>query len=254
MKAKFVSTRKTALAHNTNPRLKGNLIVSPALSIAFLRQEKVKLNQNWSVGFSILEISKFIMQSLMYKAVKPAFGRRVTTLLTDTDSWVLALPAKSEMEVMKKLKHVMDFSNFPSDHKLHDESVKNRTGFLKNEMPTNPIYEVVGVRSKTYAIRSGKSMESRCKGVKEAAKKRIPFEAYKKCVTDFCEQTVMQYSIQSKTHVNRLVKQNKVAFSSFDDKRYLLCGKHSVPYGSVVIKKSKKLGACYICKNPNLFL
>ncbi len=253
-KCHFVTSHQAALMKNTNPMMQAHVIVSENLSIAFQKPWEIKMFQCWAVGFSILEISKFIMQSLMYKAVKPAFGNRLTTLLTDTDSWVLAVPCKTENEVMEKLWQVMDFSNYPSSHRLHSNSVKNKTGFLKNEMPTDTIEEVVAVRSKTYAIKATKTMETRCKGIREVAKKKIPFDSFKKSVLDFHEESVTQFTIQSKTHQNRLMKQTKVAFSSFDDKRYLLCGIHSVPYGSFLIAKSKAMKKCVLCAYPKMFI
>ena len=252
MDCKIVRNQKTALAYNTNPRLKANLIFSENLVVTFLRKSRVKLNQSWAVGFAILEISKYIMQSLMYKAVKPCFGGRVSTLLSDTDSWILVLPSSSSENAMTKLKDFMDFSNYPPDHHLFDSSVQNRTGFLKNELPGDEILEVVGIRSKTYAIKSEKTLNRCCKGVKKATKNRIPFSAFVACVKDMGIHHVEQYTIQSKKHINRLMRCQKIAFSSFDDKRHLLCGIHSVPYGSKIIEFSKKIKQCYFCKYPKM--
>lgn len=252
MDCKFVRTRKDALRRNTDPRMKSQLIFNENLSIAFMRKKSQKLNQSWAVGFSILEISKFIMQSLMYIAVRPAFEGRVTTILSDTDSWILALPAGSADEAVEKMKSIMDFSNYASSHPLHSIKVKNRTGYLKNEMPGEEITEVVAVRSKTYAVKSEESVSSKCKGVKRVAKNKIPFSAFVKCVNETYQHSVTQHTIQSKKHTNRLMKCNKVAFSSFDDKRHLLCGVHSVPYGSAIIAMSRKMNQCFFCANPQL--
>lgn len=252
MDCKFVRNQKTAVRRNTDPRMKGHLIFSENLSVSFMTKKSVRLNQSWAVGFTILELSKYIMQSLMYDCVKPAFGGRVTTILSDTDSWILAVPTANSDQAVSALKKVMDFSNYPQSHPLYDSSVKNKTGYLKNEIPDDEITEVVGVRSKTYAVKTKKTMSSRCKGVKQSAKKKIPFESFVQCVKEFSEQHITQYTLQSKKHVNRLMKCNKIAFSSFDDKRHLLCGVHSVPYGSCLIEKSRSLGQCYFCVHPTL--
>jgi len=253
MDCRFVMNKKQAVSRNTDPRFKSSMIIAEDFSIAFMGKKETKLNQSWAVGFSILELSKFVMQSLMYDKVKPTFGGEVSVILTDTDSWVLAVPAESSDQAMIMLEDVMDFSNYPEDHPLHDSCVKNLTGFLKNETPGQEITEVVGVRSKTYAIKmQDESVSTRCKGVKRAAKENIMFDSYKKCVTEVAQQNVTQYCIQSKNHINRLLRCKKVAFSSFDDKRYLLCGIHSVPYGSCLIEKSKTLGGCYFCLYPRL--
>lgn len=254
MDCKFVRDHQTALRRNTDPRMKGHLIFSENLSVSFMAKKNVKLEQCWAVGFTILEISKFIMQSIMYERVKPAFDNRVTTILSDTDSWILAVPARDSTEAVLALGSIMDFSNYPSDHPLYNTKRKNQTGYLKNEIPDDEITEVVGVRSKTYAVRTVKTMTSRCKGVKEVTKNKIKFEAFVNCVKNIDEVSVTQFTIQSKKHINRLMKCKKIAFSSFDDKRYLLCGIHSVPYGSILIEKSKTLKRCYLCAHPRLFI
>jgi len=250
MDCKFVTDPQQCMKLNSDPRLKGQISFSESFSVAFMSKKTVKLDQSWAVGFSILEISKYIMQVLMYDKLKPVFGNRASVILSDTDSWILAVPSASADDAMEKLGDVMDFSNYPHDHKLYNARVKNRTGYLKNEIPDDDIVEVVGVRSKCYAIKTKKMMSSKCKGVKEAAKKKIPFEAFVRCVQGVTEESVTQFTIQSKKHINRLMKCNKVAFSSFDDKRHLLCGIHSVPYGSMLIKKSRQEGECYFCKHP----
>ncbi len=254
MDCKFVRDRPTALRRNTDPRMKGHLIFSETLSVSFMTKKRVKMDQSWAVGFTILELSKYIMQTLMYKTIAPAFDSRVTVLLSDTDSWVLAVPGKSSEDAVRVLQEVMDFSNYPSDHKLYDCSRKNMPGLLKNEIPADEITEVVGVRSKTYAIRTKQSMTSRCKGIKEVTRANIPFDAFVDCVQNIREHSVTQYTIQSKKHVNRLMKCSKIAFSSFDDKRFLLCGVHSVPYGSSLIRRSHEMGGCYLCLHPNLHI
>lgn len=250
MDCKFVQTREQALIRNTDPRMKKHLILSEDLSIVFMNKKCVQLNQSWAVGFSILEISKYIMQTLMYKAVKPEFGGQVSTILSDTDSWILAFPTKTADVALKRLKDIMDFSNYDPSHRLFNSSVKNLTGYLKNEIPTDTISEVVGVRSKCYAVKTEKSMSSRCKGVKEATKNKIPFAAFVEAVKGMKIHSVTQYTIQSKSHVNRLMQCKKTAFSSFDDKRHLLCGIHSVPYGSRLIDDSKKINQCIFCAFP----
>lgn len=259
MDCKFVRDREQALRRNTDPRLRGQLIFSEDLSIAFLAKKQVRLNQSWAVGFSILEISKYIMQSLMYKAIKPTFDGRVGVILSDTDSWILSVPSSSADAAVTELAPVMDFSNYPPAHPLYCDKVKNRTGYLKNETPGKPIKRAVAVCPKTYAYEGEdegtlkKTADSRLKGVRKAAKRDIPYRAFLRVIEQISEHHVTQYSIMSKGHVNRLVQCRKKAFSSFDDKRHLLCAIHSVPYGSALIEKSKRLNACYFCANPTLF-
>ena len=152
----------------------------------------------------------------------------------------------------------MDFSNYPDDHPLRCDNIKNQTGYLKNECPGNEIREVVGVRAKTYAIRTeDDGIQRRCKGVKASTRDQISMSDYRKCVRadSLSDHNVQQYTIQSRKHQNKLMQQQKLAFSSFDDKRYLLpCGQHSVPYGSSLIVPGMGPKDCYFCKNPHVMV
>jgi len=61
-------------------------IVNPDLVMVRAARKKVTLNKPIAVGFSILEISIFIMYQFYYKHLKAQYGDRCTLLFTDTDS------------------------------------------------------------------------------------------------------------------------------------------------------------------------
>lgn len=256
MDVRFVTNRKNALIRNTDPRTHSFKIFDEDLSAAFMRKKVINLNQNWAVGFAILELSKYYMQKMFYERVKPAFNGRVSVLMTDTDSWILRVPTDSCDQACQLLGDVMDFSNYPQDHPLYDESVKNVTGYFKNESPQSEIQEMVGVRSKTYAVRTAADETSnKAKGVRSTVSNLFTMADYLKCVqTEPEEVSIEQYTIQSKLHRLKTIKQKKVAFSSFDDKRFLMCSVHSVPYGSILIEKFKKDKVCPMCKNKDLMI
>ena len=160
-------------------------------------------------------------------------------------------------DALGRLTPVMDFSNLPTNHPLYDPKRQNVTGFLKLETDINdPVLRFVGLRAKTYAFETKSSaMDSRCKGVKKAAKRSIRFESFLRCIETKNLEFITQYSITSKDHVNRLVSTNKIAFSSYEEKRFLLCAIHSVPYESILIKHFYDSGQkCFMCQNPYLLI
>lgn len=252
----FVHDRASALRRNSDPRIKGQLILEDNLTIAFMAKKVVKLNQLWPVGFSILELSKAHMLSLFYNKIRPAFFGKASILVSDTDSYLMMLGSPSVDAAISKLMPIMDTSNYPPEHPLYDNSRKNQPGLLKNESPANDIVECVAVRSKVYAFRTEKDeVDSRCKGIKKSVGRAIPFEDFKRAVLSETPQvvSVTQHLIQSKDHVNRLLKVTKTAMTSFDDKRSLnRCGIHSYPYGSRLIDQSGEK-ECFYCTNPKLF-
>ena len=255
MEVKFIRSQEESRRNNTDPRMKSHLILGENLSIAFMKKKETLLNQSWAVGFSVLDLSKYIMQKLYYKALKPAFGNRVTTVLTDTDSFLVAVPGKNSDEALQKIASVMDFSNYPPSHHLYCLSRKNVPGYLKNETAGDEILETVGIRSKTYSIKTKKEITNKCKGVKGYVKNKIPFSAFVEAVKELCEVNVTQHSIQSKKHNISLIQSRKIAFSSFDDKRYSLCQMHTVPYNSYLIKKSQGLkNNCIFCEYPRIMV
>lgn len=197
------------------------------------------------------------MNSLYYKAIRPAFDNRVSLLFSDTDSFGLLVPANNTRDALARLSSVMDFSNLPKDDPMYDSSRKCIMGYLKLETNINdPIARFVGLKAKTYAFQSEKNiLESRCKGVKKNVKQQIRFESYLRCIKAKHVENISQYCINSKSHVNRLIRMNKVAFSSYDEKRFLMCAIHSVPYGSIMIKYFYENNeTCFMCQNPNLII
>ena len=255
MDCKFNYTTENAMKHFSDPLFCGFIICGPNFSVTFHKKKTIRMRQSWAVGFSILELSKLTMQRLMYETVKPRFKGKVTTLMTDTDSWILVAPARTPDQLVNKLSDVMDFSNYDEEHPLYSNKRKNQVGFLKNEISKDTITHFVGIRSKTYAFKTlNEKMNSRAKGVKQCYKKKIAFEDFEKCLSSVSEVRVRQNMLISKSHRNLLVTAEKSAFSSFDDKRYLLCAIHSVPYGSVLIETSVREGICYFCKRPELLV
>ena len=247
----FDRTAEDCLKHASSPLFKQAKICDEDLVLSFLRKKQIYMKQSHIVGFSVLEMSKFVMQSLYYKEIQPALGaHNVSVIMTDTDSFLLAVRGHDEFQAMKKLAHVMDFSNYPRSHPLFDDTRKKLPGFLKNEMPTVTILEAVAVKSKVYALKTEDTIIRRLKGVKPAAQKTIHFDTYHDTLLQNPTQVeVKQHTLRSRNHRNQLVLTQKIAFTSFDDKRYLLCSIHSVPYGSKWAKRGKK---CIFCNYPTI--
>ena len=150
----------------------------------------------------------------------------------------------------------MDFSNFHSDHPFYSKKRKNQVGFLKSEVACDDeITKFVGIKSKVYSFLTKKQVyESKCKGVKKTVKGELTFNVYKKCIDEISQFRIKQTSIISKNHQNKVMEMNKLSFSSFDDKRFLTCHVHSVPYGSKFESLYKKTKRCYLCDNPRIFM
>jgi hypothetical protein len=239
------------------PTLKGSVICDENFSISFHRKKEVKMNQSWAVGFTVLELSKLIMQRFYYENIKKSLGHKVTMLMSDTDSFCLLVSTPDIATTMRHLHGIMDFSNYPKDHPFYDSSHKNELGKLKNEVPgTKCVTTFAGVKSKSYILRTVEDGEilSKAKGVKKSVKKELRLNDYKSVIFGKKTHEVTQYGLLAKNYVNRMVKSNKVAFSSLYDQRWLLCPIHTCPYGSILIERAKELNSCPLCLDPHMMI
>lgn len=252
--AHFNSSNQQCMLKTTNPLFQGFKIFNENVSVSFLKKAQVRMSQAWAIGFSILELSKYVMQSSYYNHVKPKLENNVSVLMSDTDSWVLEVKKNSCDEVITQLgEDFMDCSNYEKNHKLFTEHNKSVVGKFKNEVPKTTIKQFAGIRAKSYAFdtSSGESWR-KCKGVKKSQVRKLKFEDYERCLRTVSSLRVEQRQLQCKNYQNHMMKCDKQAFSSFDDKRYLMCAIHSVPYGSKLIREYNSTGKCYFCLNPQL--
>ena len=257
LKTKFVDSSDHLGRLLRNPLFMDISQLSQNVCVVWQRNQIIKLDKFYSIGFSILELSKLYMYKIWYNVIKPNFGSNAELILTDTDSFVIKFKNNSKHEVLTKLKPIMDTSNFPPA--THFWSIANQRipGFFKDEYPTGIITEAVAVRSKCYFLKiepdpayeneSEKSSIEHivCKGMPSNISKDFPIDLYKACI--FSENTNVKstmHRIQAKKRKLHTVAVTKQAMASGDDKRYQLCNVHSAPYGS----KYAKMSYCYKCE------
>ena len=73
-----------------------------------------------------------------------------------------------------------DFSDYPKDHPLCDETNKKVIGKMKDECAGSPTAEYIGLRPKLYSVlRADEQLIKKAKGVKTyGIKKQVNFENY----------------------------------------------------------------------------
>ena len=233
-----VELEKTVSRYN----FKRSKIINSHLVGVEMKQPRVKLNKPFYVGMSILDLAKFFMYDFQYNVMKPIFGRRLSLLYTDTDSFLYEIKTPDFYSEIRPVKHYFDFSNYPKDHPLYSEENKRVPGMFKDECGSKMIKEFVGLRSKMYSLRFdynsevSKVEQNVAKGVKSSVIARdLRFDHYLNCLK---ENEVMEHSfknIRSLSHRVFTLHQSKISLSPFEDKRYLLDAVHSVPYGHYAI-------------------
>lgn len=257
---KFASTGKLCEKYMASPCYRGHKIINEKLVCIFLNKKKIRLDKLYSVGFSILELSKFHMYSIYYDHILENLGvDNVKLCLTDTDSVMLDIKNYTRKEIWDRLEHIMDFSNYPKNHLLYSECRKKIPGYMKDETASEVINEMVGLKAKNYifSIRNDASkLKVVCKGVSHATKRNFTMNLYKSCLENKIQINAKTYGIRAENHVLSTREVNKIGLSSSDDKRYLLsCGIHSYGHGHEEINYDYSQDGvlcstsyCYICK------
>jgi hypothetical protein len=214
--ARFNRDIVQAMRNATSPLFTGEVIYNEDFSISYLKKKFLQMNKTqWAVGFSILEISKLIMQTLFYEGIQPKFGvGNVDVLMSDTDSFLLRVVTdKTENECMRELEEFMDFSNYPSDHPLFNNIHAKVPGRFKNELPNKKIVSFVGLKSKTYHIGvEGEENIMKAKGVPGRAKKKINPQSMLDCLKEMSAYKVTFRRIASQNHIVKLVENTKTRF------------------------------------------
>jgi len=133
---------------------------------------RITLNKPIAVGFSILEISKFIMYSFYYDHLQAKYADRCTLLFTDTDNLCCERRTDDLYADMMDSLDLYDTSNF--DPKLPQYNVDNRRelGKFKSETGSVPPREFVGLRAKMYSLQAPTKNFKKAKGIQKCSKAR----------------------------------------------------------------------------------
>ena len=155
------------------PIFKRRVKFSNELSAIHVNKTKLNLNKPIFVGFSVLDLSKYLMYDWYYNKLKTKYGEHCTLLYTDTDSLPVDIKTKDIYKDMSETKDEYDFSDYPKDHPLYDETNKKVIGKLKDECAGAPIAEYVGLRPKLFSVlRADEQTIKKGKGVKKICNKK----------------------------------------------------------------------------------
>ena len=137
------------------------------------KQTEVLMIKPIYLGFSVLELSKFLMCGTYYDILQPNFGQEnVHIHYVDTDAFVLSRNTKDIIKDLKNLEDIFDFSNLDKNHELFSNINKKRIGKFKIETPKSIcIDEFVCLRSKMYAFECGDDSKNKLKGFSKSQKK-----------------------------------------------------------------------------------
>ena len=125
------------------------------------------LNKPIYVGFTALELSKWLMYNFHYNFIKKHFNAKL--LFTDTDSLTYETKSEDVYEEFFKRKHLFDFSNLSKDFKFYDNQNEMVVGKMKTVYRGILTNKIVGLKSKMNSMLSDNGKESNtAKGVNTA--------------------------------------------------------------------------------------
>ena len=148
---RFVNNKKDFLKYTSRPTYVTHKLFDKDFAAIHEIKPVLMLNKPIYVGFTVLELSKWLMYDFHYNFIKKKFDTKL--LFTDIGSLTYEIKSENVYENFFKHKRLFDFSNCTKDSKLFNETNKKVIGKMKGEFGGVIVDEFVGLRSKIYSIK-----------------------------------------------------------------------------------------------------
>ena len=117
---RFVNNKKDFLKYTSKPTYVTHKLFNKNFAAIHEIKPVLILNKPIYVGFTVLDLSKWLMYDFHYNFIKKNFSAEL--LFTDTDS--LTYEIKSEDAYKWKMERLVDFSNYSKDSTFYDDTNK----------------------------------------------------------------------------------------------------------------------------------
>ena len=138
---RLVSNKKDFLKYTSRPTHITHKIFGKNYAAIHEIKLVLTLNEPIYFGRTVLEFRKWLMNDFYYSFLKKHFDAEL--LFTDTGSLTYEIKSKDAYEELFKHKHLLDFSNYPTDSKFFDQANKKVIGKMKDEPEGKTIDEFV---------------------------------------------------------------------------------------------------------------
>ena len=155
---RLVNNKTDFLKHTSRPTHVTNKVFDKNYAAIHEIKSILTLRKPIFVGFTVLELSKWLMHDFHYNFIKKHINAEL--LFTDTDSLTYQIKSKDVYEEFFKHKQLFDFSNYPKDSKFFDPTNKKAIGKMKDGKEEKINDEFVGLKSKIYSIKNIDGKES----------------------------------------------------------------------------------------------
>ena len=159
---RLVTNDKDYLKYVSKPTFISKKILSERFAAIHETKPVLTLNKPIYVGFTVLELSKWLMYEFHYNPIKKNFD--ANWFFSDTDSLTHEIKSKDVYEEFFKHKHLFYFSGHQPE--FFDETNKKVPGKMKDEFKGTSINKFIGLKSEMYCIASHDDIENNtAKGV-----------------------------------------------------------------------------------------
>ena len=231
--ARLINNKKDFLKYTSKPTHITHKIFGKNFAAIHEIKPFLTLNKPIYVGFTVLELSKWLMYDFHYNFIEKHFDAEL--LFTDTDSLTYKIKSDDVYEELFKHKHCLTLVTFQKIQSFFDESNKKVIGEMKDVSEGKIIDDFVGLKSKMHFMKNidGKETDT-AKGVSVATE-------FKRFKNTLFNKKIMRHKmrrIQAKKHKLGTYEINKISLSCFDDKRSVSkYGIHTLAYLHKDLKK-----------------
>lgn len=190
-----------------------------------LNRDRILYDKPIYLGFSVLELSKWLMYDFHYGYMKPKYGKNVTLNYMDTDSFIYTIKTEDFYDDIKNdIEIRFDTSDYPINN-IFNIPLKNRKvlGMMKDENSGRIMKEFVGLRPKMYAlsIEGVSSNIKKSKGVQKSQLVGYNLATFRNCLYSGDVLYGKMTTFQSKLHKIHIIERKKITLSSNYNKRYI---------------------------------
>ena len=110
---RFVNNKKEFLKYTSKPTYVTHKLFNKSFAAIHVIKPVLLLNKPIYVGFTVLDLSKWLMYDFHYDFIKKNFNAKL--LFTDTDSLTYEIKSENDYKEFYKRRDLLDFSNYAKD-------------------------------------------------------------------------------------------------------------------------------------------
>ena len=148
---RFVNNKKDFLKYTSRPTYVTHKLFNKKFAAIHEVKPVLILNKSIYVGFTVLDLSKWLMYDFHYNFTKKNFSAKL--FFTDADSLTYKIKSENIYKDFYIWKNLFDFRNFSKDSTFYDDTNKKVIGKMKDECGGAIMDQFIGLKSKMYSIK-----------------------------------------------------------------------------------------------------